>query len=185
MKYLFFLVCFTLEASVEVKGGYFVFADAKMRSVYNKGGVDVQLSGSFPCWRNFKFYTSVEYLRREGRSLGECQKTAIWQVPVSVGLKASAKVTECLTSYAAVGPRYFYAKVRNNSCFVDRNLSKNGVGGFVTAGFTFAPGSPVFIDLFGQYAYQKAQFHPSKANVCGRNIQVGGFVVGGGLGYKF
>ncbi len=188
----FFILLFSQEIqalcckpSVELKTGYFFFADEKMRSVYNDGGLDLQLSSSFPIWKWLQIYTSIEYLQKQGHALSTHQKTNIWQVPVTVGLKACMKMTPTTSYYLTLAPRYFYMHVQNSSCFVDKNLHKNGVGAFVGTGFTITACTHFLIEIFGEYSYQKAHFHSAKTNVYSRNIQVGGLVFGAGLGYAF
>jgi hypothetical protein len=171
--------------SLELKSGYFFFADKKMRSVYDQGGFDIQLCGSFPLWRCFQLYTSLEYLQKEGYSVGNHQKTKIWQVPFTAGLKVCARLTEITNYYFTLGPRYFYVHMHNESSFVDRNLHKNGIGGFFGTGLTFAPVSHLIIDVFGEYSYERTRLHSTKTDVYTRNLQVGGFVFGGGLAYTF
>lgn len=174
-----------IRPTLEVKGGYFFFADSKLRKIYNEGGVDVQVSGSFPIWEWLQGYVSVEYLERHGRSLHGHQKTSIWEIPVSVGLKPVFKICPEVEYYITIGPRYFYVHQHNHSSFVDRHLSHNGVGGFVNTGFNFFPMEHFLVDVFGEYSYERAHFHAHKTHVYGRSIQVGGFVFGVGLGYAF
>ena len=170
---------------VEAKGGYFFFSDAKMRKVYDRGGGDFQISGSFRIWKSLQIYGSVEYLSRHGRSLGGHQKTRIWEIPLSLGLKPVIPISEKIQYYFALGPRYCFIHQHNQSAFVDRTLNQNGFGGFANTGFNFFPYRHLSVDLFAEYSYVRLHFHPSKANVVGRRMQVGGFTFGGGLGYAF
>lgn len=179
-----------IQPVLEVKAGYFFFADSTMRKIYNNGGIDVQLSGSFPVgtWPDIfglDIYTSVEYLHRSGKTMGAGNKTSIWEIPVSLGLKPIFAICREVQYYFAVGPRYFYLHQHNDSPFLNKNISRNGVGLFVNTGFNFFPCPHFVIDLFGEYSFLKTHFHSSKKNVYGRSIQVGGFTFGGGLGYSF
>jgi hypothetical protein len=171
--------------SVEFKAGYFFFADKKMRSVYKDDGLDVQISSSVPLNDCFQLYGSIEYLQKKGYSKGDHQKTTIWQVPVTVGLKGIAQLTPNVYSYLTVGPRFFYIHMHNDSSFVPRNLYNNGVGGFLGTGIVYTSCYGLDIDLFGEYSYERTRFHSSKNNVQTRNLQVGGFVFGAGLSYSF
>lgn len=169
----------------EIKGGYFFFSDAKMRKIYDQGGLDLQISGSFPVWRWLQIYASVEYLTRHGRSLGGNQKTRIQEVPLSLGLRPVITICTNIQYYFTLGPRYFFIHQHNSSSFVDRNVNENGFGGFVNTGFYFFPYRHLVLDIFGEYSYMRVHAHPSQTNVDGRSIQVGGFVFGAGLGYAF
>ncbi len=174
-----------IQPLLEVKGGYFFFSDAKMRKVYDQGGLDVQISGSYPVWKWLQVYGSVEYLQRHGRSLNGHQKTSIWEVPLSLGLKPVIEICEKINYYVTLGPRYFFVHQHNHSSYVDRSVSQNGLGGFVNTGFNFFPCPHFLVDVFGEYSYKRMHFHDSKHHVYGRTIQVGGFAFGVGLGYAF
>jgi hypothetical protein len=173
------------QPSVEVKAGYFFYTDNKMRSVFNDGGWDIQLSSSIPVWEGLQLYTSVEYIQTDGQSLGSHQKTRIWQVPVTIGLKSLFQLTDTVNYYFTIGPRYFYLNMRNHSSFVPSNIHNDNIGGFFGTGFTYSPCDNFFIDLFGEYSYEKIRLHPGIPNVYSRRLQVGGLVFGGGLGYTF
>ena len=170
---------------LEAKVGYFFFSDDKMSDVYNQGGIDVQLSASYPIWQWLQVYASVEYLERHGKTLHAHQKTSIWEVPLSLGLKPVIKISSKARYYFTVGPRYFFVKAHNDSSYLPMNLSKSGLGGFVNTGFLFFPTTHLVLDIFGEYSYKKMHFHSSKKNVYGENTQVGGYTFGAGIGYAF
>ena len=170
---------------LEFKAGYFIFSSEKLRKVYDQGGVDIQLSTSYPVWRWLQIYGSIEYLQRHGSSLNARQKTSIWEVPLSLGLKPVIEICQSMSYYLALGPRYFFVHAHNRSTFVDKNISQNGFGGFVNTGLHFFPVAHLLIDVFAEYSYGRLHFHPSKTNVYGRAVQVGGFAFGAGLGYAF
>ncbi|MBI2743779.1 MAG: hypothetical protein HYX48_07685 [Chlamydiales bacterium] len=170
---------------VEAKVGYFFFADSKMRKIYDRGGLDLQLSGSYPVWRWLQVYGSIEYLERHGRSLNDHQRTSIWEIPLSLGLKPVLKICPQVHAYFTVGPRYFFVHQDNTSSYVDRDVNSNGLGGFVNTGFNFFPIPHLLLDVFGEYSYKRIHAHSSKRNVYTREIQVGGFAFGVGIGYAF
>jgi opacity protein-like surface antigen len=186
----------TLSAShfsqplIEIKTGYFFFANSKMRKVYDKGGFDIQLCSSYPLKRlNNKWtlnaYGAVEYFDRSGKSLHGHQRTSLWSLPVNLGLKPTYEINANMQYYFAVGPRYFYLHQHNRSHYVSKNRSRNGLGFFINTGLNYALNDHFTLDIFGEYSYAKTHFHSGKVNVYTRNIQVGGFTFGGGLGYKF
>ncbi len=171
---------------LEVKAGYFFFANHTMRKIYDDGGLDVQLSGSCPVLDGLNLYGSVEYLSKHGRSLSGDQRTSVWMLPVSLGIKPIFFISPRIQYYFAIGPRYFYFHQHNHSSYVPTNASRNGIGGFVNTGFNFLSRKNLLIDVFGEYSYEKTHFHSyDKTHVEGEKVQVGGFVFGGGLGYAF
>ena len=174
----------------EIKTGYFFFSDSKMRKVYDKGGLDIQLSGSYPLWNltsrwSLEAYGAAEYFHLSGKSMNGDQKTTVWSVPINMGLRPVYAINANTQYYFSLGPRYFYIQQHNRSPYVYKNKSRNGVGFFINTGFNYALGDHFLGDIFGEYSYAKTQFHGGNPRVYTRNIQVGGFTFGGGLGYSF
>ncbi len=178
------------RAILEAKGGYFFFSDAKMRKIYERGGLDLQIAASYPLhfWKDrarLEIYGSVEYLERSGYSINYHQKTSIWEIPVNLGLKPVFILSRTAHYYFSLGPRYFYVHQHNSSEYVDKIQTKNGIGLFVNTGFNFIIRQSFLVDIFGEYSYSPIHCHPSQTNIYGRSTQIGGFTFGGGLGYVF
>lgn len=178
-------VDYKIKPLIEIKTGYFIFASSTMRKIYDNGGIDVQLCGSYPLWKWLQIYGSIEFLERHGTSINDGQKTNIWEIPVSVGLKPVIRLCHNIHYYVALGPRYFYLHAHNQSSYVNKIITHNGVGGFLNTGFNFFPCKHCLMDIFGEYSYERMHFHSSETNVYGKGIQVGGFSFGLGLGYAF
>lgn len=170
---------------LEFKAGYFFFTDHKMRKVFDQGGLDLQLCGSTPLWRWLQIYASVEYLEKSGRSIHNHKKTHLWEIPISLGLEAVAKISKKFQYYFTIGPRYIFVHVHNRWHFVDKTVNENGWGGFANTGFHYFPNKHLVFDIFGEYSYARMHFHPHKKHVFGESRQVGGLVFGGGIGYVF
>lgn len=156
-----------------------------MKEVYDEGGIDVQLSASFPLWRNLHLYGSAEYLEKSGHSLNFHQKTFLREYPLSLGLRAMIPVRSYVNWYITLGPRYFFVKVHNDSSFVPKHMHEDGCGGFVNTGLLLIVKTHFTIDFFGEYSYKKLHFHSSMPETEGHTVQVGGLTFGGGLGYRF
>jgi len=181
--------CFS-QPLCEIKTGYFFFTNSKLRKVYDRGGLDIQLCASYPLWNltnkwTLNAYGAVEYFHRSGKSIGGRQKTALWSVPVNIGLKPVYAINDTMHYYFAVGPRYFYLHQHNHSSDVYKNRSRNGLGFFVNTGLNYALCDRFVIDIFGEYSYAKVHFHGRNSRVYTRNIQIGGFTFGAGIGYEF
>lgn len=174
-----------IRDTLEAKVGYFFFTDSKMRKVYNNGGWDAEVSGTFPIWKWLKGYAGIEYLEKSGRSLNGGQKTSLWMLPISVGIQPTAKVSSNVDFYATFGGQYFYLHTHNQSSYVDRHDHHNGGGGFLNTGFHFFPLEHMVIDLFGAYAFRWVHVEPSKHEVYSRKVQLSGLTFGLGLGYAF
>lgn len=182
--------CCCSQPLLEVKAGYFFFSDSTMRKIYDRDGWDIQLCGSYPLWSltnrwTLHAYGAVEYFRRSGKSLNGEQETSIWSIPVNIGLKPVYAINANLQYYFAVGPRYFYIHQHNDSPYIYRSQSRNGLGFFANTGFYYALCDCLRIDIFGEYSYAKVHFRSEDPTVYTRSMQVGGFTFGAGLGYSF
>ena len=172
---------------LEIKPGYFFFSNHSMHKIYHHGGFEIQGSATYPLWCDIiALYGSIGYLHVKGRSLNECQKTSISQVPFDLGLRAIADINECVQGYLSIGPRFFYFHQHNDSIYVDRNIRQTGAGFFVNGGVNFIQHDCFLLGIFGEYAFEKASFTSTRPNVYGRHdIQIGGFTFGASLGFEF
>jgi len=174
-----------VQPMLAVKGGCFFFADPKMRKIYDRGGLDLQLCMSYPILKWLQIYSSFEYMERHGNSLNGSEKTRIWEIPLSLGLKPVVVISPKGQYYFTLGPRYFFMRQRNTSLCVDKTIVDNNIGGFVNTGFDFLLHQYLLIDLFGEYSFVRLRAHHSKAYVYKKTMQAGGFTFGAGLGYAF
>lgn len=170
---------------VEFKAGYFFFSSSKLRKIYESGGFDLQLSGSYPVWKWLQVYASAEYLQLDGKLSNNSEKTQLWEVPLSLGLQPDIIICPKIHYYFTLGPRYIFVHQHNHSPYLDTIVAHSGLGGFINTGFHFYPIKHLLIDVFGEYSYKRMSFHAHKTNVEGQTVQVGGFAFGAGLGYAF
>ncbi|MDP1834413.1 MAG: hypothetical protein Q8K75_00660 [Chlamydiales bacterium] len=177
------------EPLVEVKAGYFNFSDSKLRKIYDKGGLDMQLCASYPLrYMNqwvLNAYGAVEFFQRSGTSLNGDQKTSLWSIPINLGIKPVYTISPNMQYYFAIGPRYFYIHQHNSSPYVYRNRSGNGLGFFANTGFHRMLDDGLMIDVFAEYSYGKVRFQGGRPAVYTTSMQIGGVTLGAGLGYEF
>lgn len=174
----------------EIKTGYFFFSNPKMRKIYDRGGLDVQLSASYPSCiltKNWTLhaYAAAEYFHRSGKSLNGHQKTSVWSVPINIGFKNIYEINANTQCYFALGPRYFYLHQHARSPYVYKHKAGNGLGFFVNTGINYILYDHFVIDMFGEYSYATVHFRNRRPRIYTRNIEVGGFTFGGAFGYKF
>lgn len=175
----------TKHSLLEIKGGYFYFYDAPMKKVFKNSGASIQLSGSFPLITNLDLYSSIGFQAKSGFSLGSNEKTNFWQIPFDFGIKPVVAIAESFWLYFAVGPRVFYMHQHNQSPLVQKNIQRCGVGAFVNGGFKTFLTSRIFLDGFFEYSYQKTHLNYLNLFNSGQKVQLGSWVFGGGIGYKF
>lgn len=175
---------------LEAKAGYFVFADSTMRKVYDKGGPDIQLCASYPLWKLSRrwildAYGAVEYFHLSGKAINGGQKSSLWSVPVNIGLKPVLTINKNMHYYFAMGPRYFYIHQHNCCPYTYKSNSRNGLGLFVNTGLEYVLNNHFLFDIFGEYSYAETHFRSRNSRVYTKKTQIGGFTLGGGLGYAF
>lgn len=178
-------ICADASSTSEIKMGYFIFSDAKLRDIYDRGGFDLQISSSYTVWEWLQIYGSVEYMQRRGRCRDSHQRTKIWETPLSLGLKSMITITQKVAYYFASGPRYFFVFQHNHSKYIDEKVFQSGLGGFANTGLNLFPLPHFVVDIFAEYSYGVLHFHPSGSYSYGRRIQVGGFCFGAWIGYAY
>ncbi len=181
---------YNFQPLIAAKAGYFFFSNSTMRKVYDNGGWDIQLSASYPIYNlnerlGLNVYAALEYLHCTGKSTQGGQKTILYEIPVNVGIQPVILITPEVQYFFSLGPRYFYIHQHNNSPYLDKNNSRNGIGLFVNTGFNFFPCDHLLVDVFGEYSYAKTHVDSRKTGVYSTNTQISGFTFGGGLGYAF
>jgi hypothetical protein len=180
--------CIALQANppqLELKLGYFYFGDHKFRKIYHQDALDTQICGSVSLWTWFRLYGAVEYISRDGRSINGHNRTEIMFLPVSLGGQAMFNISDDVTYYATVGPRYFYIHQENHFHGIDHSVNGSALGGFANTGIQLRFADNFLLDFFGEYSYGRTHFTSHKQNVSGHTRQVGGITVGGGIGYQF
>jgi hypothetical protein len=185
---LFSLVIVGLHATppqLEVKLGYFYFGDHKFRKIYHQHALDTQLTASGPAWNWLRVYGGINYISREGKSIGGHHRTEIMFLPVSLGVQALFEIARDVNFYLTLGPRYFYVHQENHYPGISRSVNCNSVGGFGNTGFQVSLDSHFLFDFFAEYSYSRVGFKSKRQHVSSHTRQVGGLTIGGGIGYQF
>lgn len=194
INFFFKIFCLSLIISsvsgLELKTGYFFFSDSKMRTVYNRGGWDVQLSDSYSLcqlthYSTLDAYGAIEYFQKSGKSIHGHERTSIWAVPINFGFKFNYMINENVQSYFGTGPRLVYIHQHNHSPYVNKSKSGSCLGFFANTGLYYTFCNCFLIDIFGEYSYAKIRFPSNKCNFYSNRRQVGGATFGGGIGYNF
>lgn len=170
----------------EIKPSYFFFSNSPMKNIYDKGGFEIQASGSGPVYSCLDLYGSVGYRKVWGHSLGLCEKTSLTVVPFDIGIKPVFNFCDHYYYFFAIGPRFFYFHQHNYSPYVDCSIKSGNVGLFFNTGFNVALNDCFLLGIFGEYSYEKKTICPRMENVYSNGpTQIGGFAFGISLGYAF
>jgi hypothetical protein len=193
-----------LQASFPVKGilvefrpSYFYPISSELREIFGDGGVDYQLTGSFPvysgeniCLKGLSIWTAVDYIRIDGHSTVSNSKTTLQMVPVTLGAKyffpAFGRVAP-IRFYLASGMKYYFLHTHNEFNLVKENVNVNGMGGVIESGFTTTFWNHFSLDVFASYSFRSFG-KPSIAKgpqVDLTGLNASGINLGLGIGYVF
>ena len=185
IRSIFFLLIFcfnTLHSSewiAELRGGYFYPTSEKFRDIYKSGCLEGEIEISKTCRENWMGWGNVNYLQKNGRSIGFHNKTTLQMIPISLGCKYKFLMCNSLSPYLGAGLTYTIFEIKNDSDFVKKHVTKGGFGFVIKSGLHIDLSESFLLDLFSDYYYQEIHFYTN------RNINVGGFKIGMGFGYRF
>jgi outer membrane protein W len=171
---------------LEARVSYFRPFSKTLRKMFHNGGVDYALEVSAPVWKGLNIWGAVDYFSRHGKMIHFDASTRITIVPLTLGLKYIYSVNQYFGLYGGAGFKYFFVKAINRSTVLNRTIHRNGLGGVLELGTLFCITHHLILDVFGSASFKN--FHGPKhhsTNVRPENLQVGGWNVGAGIGYKF
>lgn len=169
---------------IEGKGAYFLPTNNLFKKIYSGNGIyGAEVTGKL--WCNWYGFTSADFFRAEGKSIGLCNRTNIDLVNLAVGLKYLMPF--CYGDfYLGLGALPVYLKTQDCSPFVVKKHTKWGCGGIVKAGVYIDLACNIFLDLFVNYSFAKLKFKccPSACTLL-HSAKVDGAWFGAALGYRF
>ena len=181
---------------VEFRPSYFYPISSDFRDVFHEGGIDYQLTGTFPVYygqnawlRGIDVWWGLDYFSKEGHSTALHDKTEIQIAPITLGLKyffppLGKRVP--VTFYTAAAMKYYFVYTYNHSDYVKREINQNGMGGVVETGFTVTACKHWIFDLFAAYSFKSfGAPSVSSPSVETTGMNVSSINVGTGIGYKF
>jgi|SRR3989338_995540 len=165
------------------KRRFFYPSDERLQKIYGGGAI----YGGELSWRFYKIldlYADAMFFSKSGKSLGERRSTHIRILPVGIGLKGSLPF-DPFEIYVAASAKHFTVKIHNNSPYVDQHQEKNGWGWGAKIGVSFFFANHFLLDLFLEYMRKEFSFSHSKKVESRKEVDIGGGVIGGALGYRF
>lgn len=189
MRYawLLLLPLFASGFTVEPRAYYFRPSEKVVRSIYGKawigGGVRI---GDVPLpWDSLSLFLSLDYLSRNGRSLGGDESTSVVMFPVTPGLQWNFFRREKIDLYVGGGPRYYTIWTKNNSNYVPHKLTRSGWGSYINGGMLLPITESIRLDAFVGYSMKRFGAPKVTSPILGFSDSVGGLEAGGGLAFGF
>lgn len=171
---------------LEFKGSFYLPTNAHVRHMYSNGGglygpeVTFQLGQD----RDWYGFASADFLKKKGHSLGLCEPTTLYLVPLALGVKYFVPFVYG-DLYVGLGFQPLHVKTVN--CIADtvERTSKWGFGGIAKTGAYFDLPRNFLIDIFIDYSFVKVGGGPCCGSVIPVKANMGGVIFGAGLGYRF
>lgn len=186
---LLFFMCMPLfcrDVLVEFKTAYFLPTNSCVRHIYGNGGALYGPEVTFQLCEDKSWYgfASADFLSKTGHSVGLCDRTKMYIVPLALGVKYF--VPFCYGDfYAGLGFQPLHLKTVNCSPYVVQTTSKWGFGGIAKIGAYFDLPCDFFVDLFFDYSFVKVGRVACCAGVIPLRANINGAIFGIGLGYRF
>lgn len=171
---------------LELRASYFSPFSKTFREVFHNGGVDFALETTIPVFRGLQIWGEVDYFSRRGKMVGIDRSAQITLVPITLGLKYIYSFNRYYGIYGGAGAKYYFVELVNRMYPIYRTTHRRGCGGVIEVGNLICLFKHLVIDIFASCSFKS--FHglgnlpPSATSV---KINVGGWNVGGGIGYKF
>lgn len=167
---------------IEGRAAAFNPTSHRFRQIYREwsGEYQVEVAKMFNC--NWGAFFNATFLSESGRSsLGD--KTHLRLYPLSLGVKYQRNIWKCFDIYAGLGITYTILHIHDHNEFVHEHIRDQNVGGIVKTGFYYNVSKCMFLDFFADYRFQDFHFHHSD-RVERLHTEVGGFSLGGGIGFR-
>lgn len=188
---LFLFSCasiFCKDVFIEFKGACFLPTNSCVRNIYGKAGPLYGPELTFQLCENKNWYgfASLDFLTKNGRSIGLCDRTKMHLMPLGLGLKYF--VPFCFGDfYMGLGFQPVLLKTINCSNFVLNKTSNWAFGGVAKMGSCFDLCDNYFLDIFADYSFAKLSCKKRCYNLDVINVKanISGAVIGAGIGYRF
>lgn len=181
---LLMMKVFASGVHLEGRAGYFHPWDEKINKIYGGGG-SYGLNVSYPITQKVELWGDFNYIFLSGKSSPCRHTTELNLFPISLGLCFAVFKREYYQFYLAVAPTYTAVHQKNYAKHIDRTRTKGTPSGTSEIGARIYATRHVLFSVFTRYSLGVIDFSSSKKNVTGRSLQIGGFSIGGGVGYDF
>jgi hypothetical protein len=172
---------------VEARVSYFGFFSRKLRQMFDNGGANYTINVAIPVYCGWNIWGAVDYFTKHGNIIHLDASTRITIVPLTLGLKYFYSFSPCIDVYGGLGMRYFFVQTKNSASAspLSRRVNRSGLGGVLEVGALYHLTDCFVIDVFANASTKRLNGPRTSGDVESNSVQVGGWSIGAGLGYKF
>jgi len=176
------ILSFGVDGDLRIRVGVFGFTSRTARKIYGGAAPDIELQGDFYVRSFFNPWINVNYVWKEGKSEGLKDKTYFQLGTLSIGFNLLFPHYKFFQFYIGPGFSSAYLHTTDRSNYLPKTTGRFSVGVVGKGGFLIPLYRNLVLDLFFDYYYQPVR---TRSSLSERQINVGGFRTGGGLGWKF
>jgi hypothetical protein len=172
---------------IEFKAADFQPVNCTFNTIYHGGslfGPEV----TFRIFRDLYGFASVDYFTKNGCSIGLNSPTHVDFMPLGIGLKYLACVSEHASLYVGIGFTPTLLQTKNCSPYVVQKTSRWGFGGIAKFGAFIDLSHNFLLDLFIDYSFVNVKStcaQSATGYVQPHTAHLSGAIFGVGLGYTF
>lgn len=167
-----------MRSELKVRGSAFIPTDCLFRDIYGSAAGNFDIEFATRAYKWLQAWANFSYFSKDGESLCFCDCTSINVPAFSLGLKGRYEFKDWVACYAGLGLNIARIRIKDHSSFSGTSCcSETAVGCVVKSGCDFYFTERGFVDLFLDYAYQKAEFQ--------KEVNASGVRIGAGLGVRF
>jgi hypothetical protein len=154
-----------------------------------------EVSKRFNECSDFYGFISTGYLSKHGHHFSDCGCNNLSSrnstVPLNFGIKYMNCLTSCLDYYVGVGASCRFINIKHKYRFDTyedgdhSRINKAAWGVIAKSGLRYKVWDCAFIDLFVDYTYNHLSLNHHHSNNRGISSNVGGVLLGGGIGMTF
>lgn len=165
--------------------GYFRPSRNRFRTIYGSSLINYRLSLQLQLCGQLYALLDTNFLHKNGKSIGLQDATKVFLVPIDIGMKYYIPIAKWVSFYVKAAGEITATFIENDTPFVE-DIAQSSGGAVTGVGLfsSFMEDSSFCIDLFADYSFVKLHTFGTATSNEGR-CELGGLILGGGIGYKF
>ena len=146
--------------------------------------LQVKISPHFGLWSDLGFFYNDGHFE-DANGIFADTKSSIYHIFFGLGLKAQHCFRESSNIYIKAGPSLMYYNRKQNLPATPRTLDGTGFGATIGTGVQLHIRNNWYTNLFADYMFNRKTIKNPKYPTRTKRIDIGGFLTGLGLQYKF